>query len=76
MMTEGFLSYQEHVMNTMQKMGLAAGDGGVETVKLGSRGLRNEVVFAQDSVGDFTGLKEVTKYDSRWGSAGFSRSGC
>ena len=32
MLTEGFLSHQEGVKDTREKIGLVVGDGGVETV--------------------------------------------
>ena len=56
MMTKGFLSHQKGVMDTGEKMGLIESDGGVKMVKLGSKGLGNELVLAQNSVMD-TGEK-------------------
>ena len=37
MMTKGFLSHHEGVIDTEEKMGLVAGDGGVKMVKLETR---------------------------------------
>ena len=48
MMTKGFLSHHEGVIDTEEKMGLVAGDGGVNLVELGSKGLGNEFVLIQD----------------------------
>ena len=44
MMTKGFLNYQDGVMDTGDKMGLGAGDGGVKLVKLGSKESGNELI--------------------------------
>ena len=46
-------------MDTGEKMGVVAGDGGVEIVKLGGKGLGNVFVLTQDSVSKVNGL-EVT----------------
>ena len=48
------LSHQEGVLDTGEKMGVVAGDRGVNMVKTGGEGLGDELVLTQDSVGKQT----------------------
>ena len=49
-MAKGFLSHQEGVMDTGEKMGVVAGDWGVKMVKTGGEGLGDVFILTQDSV--------------------------
>ena len=51
MMVEGFLSHQEGVLDTGEKLVVVAGDRGVRMVKTGGEGLGDELVLTQYSVG-------------------------
>ena len=71
-MTKGFLSHQEGVIDTGEKMGLIAGDGGVKLLKLGSKRSGDKFVLVQNSVSEFDGFEVVVSgkggSGSRWGS--------
>jgi len=45
-MMKGFLSHQDGVMDTGEKMVVVAGDGGVKVVKLGGKELGDVFVLA------------------------------
>ena len=57
MMVERFLSHQEGVLDTGEKVRMVSGDRGVKMVKTGGEGLGDELVLTQDSVVKFNGFK-------------------
>ena len=57
MMVERFLSHQEGVLDTGEKVRMVSGDRGVKMVKTGGEGLGDELVLTQDSMGKLNGFK-------------------
>ena len=54
-------------MDTGEKVGVVAGDGGVKILKTGGMGLGDIFVLTQDSVSKFDGLKVTVRGKGRSG---------
>ena len=57
MMVEKFLSHQEGVLDTGEKMGVVASNRGVKMFQTGGEGLGDVFILTQDSVSKLNGFE-------------------